>query len=218
VAGTPEFMSPEQAAGRPDQIDHRTDQFSLAAIAYTLLTGREPFRGDDPLAILQQVVYFDPLKPSRLVPALSAGIDAVVMRGLAKKPDDRFADVLTFADALRGAIEAALHGAPDHLPAELEPPPIRAMAHAPGGWQPAEPWSEGPAGPETKQLIRKVRWGIRAGRMARIAMTLVTVSAIAVLAWFAPPTRAATRLSFSRAGQNARIVYQRAVAATTQRR
>ena len=49
-------MAPEQACGLQDQIDHRSDQFSLAAIAYTMLTGREPFWGDDMVAVLHHVV------------------------------------------------------------------------------------------------------------------------------------------------------------------
>src|SRR4029450_638678 len=54
VSGTPQYMAPEQAQGLREQIDHRTDQFSLAAIAYTLFTGREPFSGDNPIAVLYQ--------------------------------------------------------------------------------------------------------------------------------------------------------------------
>ena len=60
VAGTPQYMAPEQAEGLREQIDHRSDQFSLAAIAYTLLTGQEPFRGENPIAVLYEVVHTDP--------------------------------------------------------------------------------------------------------------------------------------------------------------
>jgi tRNA A-37 threonylcarbamoyl transferase component Bud32 len=64
VSGTPQYMAPEQAQGLRDQIDHRTDQFSLAAIAYTLFTGREPFSGDNPIAVLYQVVHHEPPAPA----------------------------------------------------------------------------------------------------------------------------------------------------------
>ena len=97
VAGTPQFMAPEQACGLREQIDHRSDQFSLAAIAYTLLTGQEPFRGENPIAVLYEVVHTDPTLPSQIVPALAPEIDAVIMRGLAKESADRYPDVLAFA-------------------------------------------------------------------------------------------------------------------------
>ena len=106
ISGTPQYMAPEQACGLREQIDHRSDQFSLAAIAYTLLTGREPFSGDDPIAVLYQVVHQQPPAPVKVVPALGAGVNDAIMRGLAKASDDRFPDVMEFAGALRAAVEA----------------------------------------------------------------------------------------------------------------
>ncbi|HEY4185878.1 MAG TPA: serine/threonine-protein kinase, partial [Polyangia bacterium] len=105
VAGTPQYMAPEQACGQRDAIDARTDQFSLAAIAYTLLTGHEPFQADDPIAILYQVVHADPTPPAALLPRLGPAIDAVVMRGLSKQSAERFPDVMSFVRALRHAID-----------------------------------------------------------------------------------------------------------------
>ena len=105
VAGTPQYMAPEQAQGLREQIDHRSDQFSLAAIAYTLLTGpgAVPRRESDRRALRGRA--HDPIAPSELVPALGPEIDAVVMRGLAKESADRYPDVLAFASALRAAIQ-----------------------------------------------------------------------------------------------------------------
>ena len=60
-----------------EAIDSRTDQFSLAAIAYTLLTGREPFVAEDPIAVLYQVVHADPVPPAALLPRLGSAVDAV---------------------------------------------------------------------------------------------------------------------------------------------
>ena len=124
VAGTPQYMAPEQAQGLRDQIDHRSDQFSLAAIAYTLLTGQEPFRGENPIAVLYEVVHHDPIPPAELVPALGPEIDAVIMRGLAKESADRYPDVLEFASALRAAIQGATPA--PFVDAISEPPPVRA--------------------------------------------------------------------------------------------
>jgi serine/threonine protein kinase len=108
VVGTPQFMAPEQARGQREVIDARTDQFSLAAIAYTLLTGSEPFWGDDLTAVLYQVVYEPPVPPSRRAPWLGAAVDAVLARGLAKSSGERYPDILSFARALRDAVGDAV--------------------------------------------------------------------------------------------------------------
>jgi eukaryotic-like serine/threonine-protein kinase len=106
VAGTPEYMAPEQAGGLTDEIDHRTDQFALAALSYRLLTGHEPFAGADPAAILERVVNDTPKLPSEHAPGLGAGVDGVILRGLSKRPADRYPNVPDFAEALREAVDA----------------------------------------------------------------------------------------------------------------
>jgi len=190
VAGTPQYMAPEQACGLRDQIGPWTDQFSLAAIAYTLVTGREPFAGEDPIAVLYQVVHSDPPPPSRYAP-LSPAVDAAIMRGLAKQPADRFPDVLAFAEALR----QALLGAPavSFVPAAEweaditvdEPPPVRAY-DAPRPVPPEPPPVPAP-GRQTARLIRKVRRRIHPGPR-RVA--LLAVAAAVAIAWFSPAARA----------------------------
>jgi serine/threonine protein kinase len=200
VAGTPQFMSPEQACGLRDEIGPWSDQFSLAAIAYNLLTGREPFAGEDPIAVLYQVVHNDPPPPSRYAP-LSPEVDAVIMRGLAKKPAERFPDVLAFAQVLRLALAQAPARALGVPPAESlapapaaeweaavtldEPPPVRAF-DAPRP-VPPEPDPVPLPGRQTARLIRKVRRRIHPGGR-RLAM-LVVAAALAV-AWFSPAARA----------------------------
>ena len=197
VAGTPQYMAPEQASGLREQIDHRTDQFSLAAIAYTLLTGREPFRGDDAIGVVYQVVHADPPLPSQLVPALGANVDAVIMRGLSKQPLERYPDVLVFAAALRAALDEPPLMAGD---ASSEPPPVRALAIE----TPPQPALVGdgdldaatmPVGRVTVRLIRRMRW--RLHRLPRrIAMLAL---AAAAFAWFSPTTRGPTRAAWHRA-------------------
>jgi serine/threonine-protein kinase len=104
ILGTPQFMAPEQAQGRRDEIDHRTDQFALAAMAYLLMTGREPFRGDTAVTILYQVVHQDPEPLDRYVAWPCAHVDAVLRRGMAKERDRRFPSVMELARALDEAI------------------------------------------------------------------------------------------------------------------
>ena len=105
IAGTPEYMAPEQVGGSSKEIDHRADQFSLAALAYRPLTGHQPFDGGDPLTLLHQVVNETPVPLSRRVPALGRAVDAVIARAMSKRASDRFPHVRAFADALRAAVE-----------------------------------------------------------------------------------------------------------------
>jgi serine/threonine protein kinase len=86
--GTPLYMSPEQALGEP--VDRRSDIFSLGALAYALLTGREAFRAGNIPAILRRVTEADPPPPSSLVPGVPRDVDHLVGRALAKSPDERY--------------------------------------------------------------------------------------------------------------------------------
>jgi serine/threonine protein kinase len=106
LLGTPQFMAPEQAQGRREEVDHRTDQFALAAMAYTLLTGVEPFRGDTAVAVLYQVVHQDAEPLSQYVSWKSTRTEAVLRRGMAKDREARFSTVLVFARAFCEAIAA----------------------------------------------------------------------------------------------------------------
>ncbi|HXU80686.1 MAG TPA: serine/threonine-protein kinase, partial [Polyangia bacterium] len=108
VLGTPQYMAPEQALGRIGEIDHRTDQFSLAVIAYELVTGRPAFVGDSVQAVLYQVVHEQP--PPLVVARGAAGpvkdlLEAVIGRGLSKSKSERFPDALEFARAFSAALD-----------------------------------------------------------------------------------------------------------------
>jgi eukaryotic-like serine/threonine-protein kinase len=86
--GTPAYMSPEQVRG--EQVDFRTDLFSLGCVMYCMVTGRSPFSGRDGIAIARRVVDFTPPSLSTLAPQLPKTLSNVVDRLLAKNPDDRF--------------------------------------------------------------------------------------------------------------------------------
>jgi serine/threonine protein kinase len=105
--GTPEYMSPEQAQGQGQPVDHKTDQFALAAMAYALLTGRQAFGGDHPLGVLYQVIHHQPPPLARLVDWPTSATEKVLRRALAKRPEHRFPDLWTFSHALGEALEAA---------------------------------------------------------------------------------------------------------------
>jgi serine/threonine-protein kinase len=193
VAGTPQYMAPEQACGLRDQIGPWTDQFSLAAIAYTLLTGREPFSAEDQIAVLYQVVHAEPPPPSQFVP-FGPAVDAVVMRGLAKKPADRFPDVIAFAEALRAAFMA---GAPAEAPEDVEldipiyeEEPMPSLPFDAPRALPPDPPPVTPPGRQTARLIRKVHRRIYR-TPSRLAL-LAVAAAVAVM-WFSPTARTAAR-------------------------
>jgi len=99
VAGTPAYLSPEQA-GRGDGIDARSDVYSLGALAYFLLTGKPPFADRTPIQMVAAHLYEPPSPPSARRPGVPAGLDAVVLRCLAKDPAGRFADVHSLDAAL----------------------------------------------------------------------------------------------------------------------
>ncbi len=107
VMGTPEFMSPEQALGRRDDIDARSDQFALAVLAHTLLARRAPFSGDSPLATLSAIVHGEPEPLAPYVAWPAAEVEAVLHQGMARAREDRFPSVLAFAGALESALARA---------------------------------------------------------------------------------------------------------------
>ncbi len=100
--GTPAYMAPEQAAGRLDQIDGRTDVYGLGAILYEILTSEPPFTGPDTATVLRRVQEESPLPPRQLWPDVPAALEAVCLRALAKQPADRQAAAGELALAVQG--------------------------------------------------------------------------------------------------------------------
>ncbi len=88
VIGTAQYLSPEQARG--EQVDARSDVYSLGCVLYEMLTGEPPFVGDTPVAVAYQHVREDPVAPSHKRAGISPDLDAVVLKALAKNPDNRY--------------------------------------------------------------------------------------------------------------------------------
>ncbi|HLL23948.1 MAG TPA: serine/threonine-protein kinase, partial [Kofleriaceae bacterium] len=105
VVGTPAYMAPEQARG--EDVDHRADVYSLAAILYRCVTGHPAFSGKDVPSTLYDVVYRIPTQPSILA-NVPSDVDRVLAIGLAKRPDDRFETALELAHSFVRAIDNAL--------------------------------------------------------------------------------------------------------------
>jgi serine/threonine-protein kinase len=88
VIGTAQYLSPEQARG--EQVDARSDVYSLGCVLYEMITGEAPFVGDSPVAVAYQHVREDPLPPSHKQAGISPDLDAVVLKALAKNPENRY--------------------------------------------------------------------------------------------------------------------------------
>jgi eukaryotic-like serine/threonine-protein kinase len=88
VMGTPAYMSPEQALGNP--LDGRSDIFSLGVIFYEMLTGERPFSGSNSTTIIYKIVHEEVVPPRNFNVTIHPGIDQIVMRMLAKNPDERY--------------------------------------------------------------------------------------------------------------------------------
>ena len=104
IVGTPHYMSPEQVQGQP--VDGRSDQFSLAVIAYEMLTGEKPYTGEHLTTVVYKIVAEEPVPPRRLNPSLSAGIENVLRKALSKKPDARYRNCQEFSESLEKACGA----------------------------------------------------------------------------------------------------------------
>ena len=101
IAGTPNYMSPEHVQGF--EVDGRSDQFSLAVIAYEILTGERPFTGEHLSTVIFKIVGEEQQPAHRINGTLTQQIDDVLRKGLAKKPEDRYANCSAFVGALEMA-------------------------------------------------------------------------------------------------------------------
>lgn len=125
LLGTPAYMSPEQVEGKP--ADGRSDIFSLGILLYWLLTGQKPFDGENPGEVMFKIAYKDPAPVTQLQPQLSAGFDAIMVRALAKDPQQRYAVArelaLDLEDIERGQ-------SPAHAMRVADPAPVKIPAVA----------------------------------------------------------------------------------------
>jgi parallel beta-helix repeat protein len=102
LVGTPEYMSPEQAQGAA--VDRRTDLYALGIVLYHMLVGRVPYQGTTPHATLHAILYEPPPPPRKIKPNIPAAVEAVVLKAIAKQPNQRYQSGAELATALRAAL------------------------------------------------------------------------------------------------------------------
>lgn len=117
IAGTPHFMSPEQARG--DTIDPRSDLFSFGSVMYTMLAGRPPFRAESTYGILRRVTDDVPRSLREIQPDVPAWLEGITMKLLSKEPDQRFADAELVAKLLEDCVAHLQQPTAIRLPEEV---------------------------------------------------------------------------------------------------
>ena len=180
VLGTAQYISPEQAAGKP--IGPASDLYSLGIVLYEMLTGSVPFTGDSAIAVAMRHVSDDVPPPSSLNPDVPPGLDHVVARATAKSPNDRFHSASDMGAALRDSLTAD-SGAPTIAAAGVIGAPTAAMT---GGMVPTAPLpgatNATQASPQTVWPIPGNRWDpAKVGRIALITLLLLGLFAAGFL-------------------------------------
>lgn len=140
VIGTAQYLSPEQARG--DSVDARSDVYSLGCVLYEMLTGEPPFTGDSPVSVAYQHVREDPIPPSERHEGISADLDAVVLKALAKNPENRYQT----AAEMRTDLVRVHNGEAPEAPKVLTGAERKAFMSSSGG---------GHGGPRTDPLPRQ---------------------------------------------------------------
>ena len=187
VLGTPSYMSPEQIMGLP--VDGRTDLFSAGVILYQFLTGERPFAGSA-TTTMQKVLKEDPMPPSILNVLAPAGMDAVVRKALAKRPEERFQSAAEFAAAIRAAAPAPTPlGSDATLITTADPTLIARAVAAPGNKNAVFTADVPPASPPPVPPAQSAPGAGPSAKNSRTAalafVAIAALLAIGAAAWFA---------------------------------
>lgn len=126
VIGTPNYMSPEQGLG--EKVDARSDIYALGVMLFEMLTGQVPFEGENPMVVMLRHVHDAPPDPAALRPGISSAVSSVVLRALAKNPDERYQTAGELAQALEQALSSAALPPPETMPLTASTRPIAGSA------------------------------------------------------------------------------------------
>ena len=166
VIGTAQYLSPEQARG--NKVDARSDVYSLGCVLYEVLTGEPPFVGDSPVAVAYQHVREDPVPPSTRNGDISPDLDAVVLKALAKNPDNRYQT----AAEMRADLVRVHSGETPDAPKIFTDAERTSMLAAPAPSDRTEPIN--PVGGHQPRYVERPRSG-------SVARWVVAVAVLAVL-------------------------------------
>ncbi|MFE3448224.1 serine/threonine protein kinase [Nonomuraea sp. NPDC059194] len=169
--GTPRYMSPEQI--NKEHIDGRADQYALACVVYEALAGRMPFERDNDVALLWAHLAESPTPLSHLRPELPLEVDGVMMKALAKSPDQRYPTCTAFVGALRDAISGEYAPTRPQQPVSA-PKPARKTAKPPKPPKPAARPKPKAAKPGGRRKLPYILGGVGAA-VAAIAVAVVLV-------------------------------------------
>ncbi len=117
-AGTPAYMSPEQARGEGHRVDGRSDIFSLGAVLYQLLTGRTPFKGDTQTELLEQITTYDARPPRQYDDDIPKELERICLKALSKRATERYTTAKDLADELRDFLKATPSVTASSIPAD----------------------------------------------------------------------------------------------------
>ena len=181
IVGTPHYMSPEQVQGKP--LDGSSDQFSLAVIAYEMLTGEKPYTGEHLTTVVYKIVAEEPIPPHRLNPSLGGAIEAALRKGLAKKPEDRYRNCQEFVDALEQAC-AATRGWKPMARGGASGEPTAVEAAAPALSLPPARHPRAGQTTTTAEVARRKRSGF----LPFLAAIIMAAALLALIGWQADPS------------------------------
>lgn len=119
MVGTPAYLSPEQASGKTDQIDERTDVFALGALLYHVVAGRPPYAGPSVAAVVARAAEADLEPLEQVAPEAPAALRSIVEKAMARLPDDRYGSAAELADALEAFLAGAVLSKPSRVLAAL---------------------------------------------------------------------------------------------------
>ncbi|HEY8431494.1 MAG TPA: protein kinase, partial [Sandaracinaceae bacterium] len=175
VIGTPEYMSPEQVQGI--DVDVRTDVYSTGVVLYELLTGRTPFAGHDLDRLGRAILFASPPRPSSLRPEVSAVLEAIVLRAMARERTDRHPSMIALQrDLERFAEEHALRRHPS----------VWALLPAAGTVRPPPPPSDARPARDTQATVEVPRLPVRRGAVAGavVGALAVLLTAASIVAYY----------------------------------